>query len=82
MSGSVNRLMQWWPGPEHAEAIPTQQPQDTYAGPIPTPPAQADTTLQYPYQYPMAQMLLHQNDPATFNLLLRLGYLNRNNRGA
>lgn len=61
--------------------IPNQAPPDTYTGTLPT---NADvygpTSLNMPHDYWTYKSLLRPGDPANYELLLRLMYLNRDNR--
>jgi hypothetical protein len=63
--------------------IPTEAPDNTYRGNLPTPPSDyGSTLLNLPHDYQRQLELLRPSDPEAYRQLLKLIYMNRDNRRA
>jgi hypothetical protein len=71
-----------WRGAPSYE-LPKQPPPGTYTGDIPTPPSDyGSTLLNLPHDYQRQLELLRPSDPKAYRELLKLIYMNRDNRRA
>jgi hypothetical protein len=82
MDNDVNRQPETGFLPRYGR-IPTEPPENTYTGVIPTPRSDyGPTILQLPHDYMRMNKLLQPGDPASWQLLLKTMLMNRASRRA